>query len=395
MTRLPPVSVADVVRRFAVPFLRQRKTSPAQRRVLTDIAACRTAALGGHVEQCGRCGERRIAYNSCRNRHCPSCLNHKSREWMNARADELLPAAYFHVVFTVPEQIAALALGNKKVLYDILFAASAQTLQTIARDDKHLGAEIGFLSVLHTWDQKLRHHPHVHCVVPGGGLSPDGSRWIPSRDRFFLPVRVLSRLYRGKFLARLTKAFHDGKLRFAGSTAHLRLEHNFRRFVAECRSKEWVVYAKPPFGSPRQVLKYLARYTHRVAISNARINAIDGNDVLFRYRKSAATNEHAFMRLAGIEFLRRLVQHVLPKGYTRIRHFGFLANCHKKKKLALCRELLAVQPPDESAAEHDDHHDDDRASHDVCPACGARAMMRVEIISPGPIAFCFALPDSS
>ena len=367
MTGLPPVNLGDIARRFAPAFIAAKSPTAAQRRVLVAVASCRTAVLGGHVYECDACGTPRVAYNSCRNRHCPSCLTHKSREWVDARSAELLPVPYFHVVFTVPEQVAKIALANKKLVYDILFKTSSETLQTIAKSEKHLGAEIGFLSVLHTWDQRLRHHPHVHCIVPGGGLSMEGDRWISSRSDFFLPVRVLSRLFRGKFLARLRAAFDAGDLRFSGTT------EAFRELLRDCRDKEWVVYAKAPFGGPEQVLKYLARYTHRVAISNSRILAVDGDHVVFRYRSDAKTNRHTTMRLSGVDFLRRFLQHVLPKGFVRIRSFGFLANAHKREKLGLCRALLgAASDGAEPTTAPTQTGDEDLTLDDpnVCPHCG-------------------------
>ncbi len=384
MTTMPPVSIADVIRKFAPRYMATRGASPAQQHVLHALCACRTAALGGHVLECGDCGERKIAYNSCRNRHCPACLNHKSRAWLDGRCADLLPVRYFHVVFTIPEVIASLALGNKKVVYDILFAASAQTLQEVARDPRHLGADIGFLSVLHTWDQRLRHHPHVHCVVPGGGLSPDESRWVDTRGDFFLPVRVLSRVFRGKFLSKLIDAFESNALRFAGSTKIYETAIGFRELVRISRTTDWVVYAKAPFGSPEQVLKYLARYTHKVAISNARIHAIQADHVLFRYRANAATNTYGTMRLDGVEFIRRFLQHVLPKGYTRIRAFGLLANCHKKRKLERCRQLLGVEPPPPETSA-DETTDDDAGTPD-CPNCGQQ-MLVIDELQPIDVDF--------
>lgn len=386
MTGRPPLTVADVIRQFAPALVATGRVTSAQERVLRDLAACRTAQLGGHVLRCGHCRERVVAYNSCRNRHCPSCLNHKSREWLEAREADLLPVEYFHVVFTVPEEIAGLALGNKKVVYDILFAAVAETLQTIGADPQHLGAQLGFLAVLHTWDQKLRHHPHVHCIVPSGGLSADGTRWVSCRPGFFLPVRVLSRLFRGKFLAKLREAYEADKLRFAGSTAPFESEQGFRVFTASCRRHEWVVYAKPPFGSPLQVLKYLARYTHRVAISNARVIAIDGDHVVFRYRSDSKTNRYSTMRITGVEFLRRFVQHVLPKGYTRIRHFGFLANRYKRERLELCRSLLEPnrdEPgPDDTSSVNEQV--DDGFEKRPCPSCGRQRLRVIRELRPTP-----------
>ena len=281
--------VAEVFRQHGDAFLKRYggALTPEQRRALGDIAACRTAALGGHLEECDRCGHRQIAYNSCRNRHCPKCQATAAAEWMADREAELLPVEYFHVVFTLPTALGPIALQNPRVVYGLLFRTSAETLQQIAADPRHLGAEIGFLAVLHTWGQNLQHHPHVHCVVPGGGLSPDGSRWVPCRPGFFLPVRVLSRLFRGKFLARLQDAFDRGMLSFHGSIAALADPVEFQRRLAASAQTEWVVYAKPPFGGPEQVLKYLARYTHRVAISNSRLTALEGDEVAFLWKDYA------------------------------------------------------------------------------------------------------------
>ncbi|MDH5676670.1 MAG: IS91 family transposase [Myxococcales bacterium] len=340
----PSPGLGDVIDRFEAPLRLQRGAAmtSAQSAVLSALSRCRTAALGGHLYRCERCGHEHPAYNGCRDRHCPSCLGGKSAAWLTARSSELLPLPYFHVVFTVPQQVAAVALGNKKVVYSILFRAAARTLQQIAADPRHLGAQLGFLAILHTWTQTLQHHPHIHCVVPGGGLAPDGSRWVRSREDFLLPVKVLSKLFAGKFLDLLTKAYERGELRFGGSTASLAQAHGFKQWVRRVRDKSWVVYSKPPFGSPQQVLKYLARYTHRVAISNARIVSVTDTEVAFRYRSRKAGNAMGTMRLAGEEFLRRFLLHVLPKGFVRIRHFGWMANRDRKAKLARCRALLGV-----------------------------------------------------
>jgi hypothetical protein len=392
----PTLGVADVIRTFkaALVAARGESVTPAQQRVLRDLAACRTRQLGGHVYECEACGVVHNVYNSCRNRHCPSCLAHRAADWLEARREELLPVEYFHVVFTVPEPVAELALGNKRVIYEILFATSAETLQTIARDPRHLGANIGFLSVLHTWSQTLIHHPHVHCVIPGGGLSADGERWVPTRPGFFLPVRVLSRLFRGKFTALLEKARAAAKLAFAGATADLATDKGWRRFLRKIRKKDWVVYAKRPFGSPELVLKYLARYTHRVAISNRRIVAIENGRVSFRYRDSAHENQTRTMSLEGTEFLRRFLLHVVPKGFTRVRHFGFLANCVRKSKLAKCRALLGT-----AAVPLPGLHDDEDVTLDqveaqgggtaepprslrLCPTCGVGLLVLIATLAP-------------
>ena len=346
--KLPVVLGRQEVARF---FAARYGTSLSldQRRVLLDLANCRTAALGGHLEVCDECGFQRPAYNSCRNRHCPKCQARSRAVWLEARAQDLLPVPYFHVVFTLPEEIGPLALQNKRLIYDLLFQAAARSLLEVAADPRHLGARIGFLAVLHTWGQNLHHHPHLHCVVPGGGLALDSSTWIPCRQDFFLPVRVLSRVFRGKFLSALRDAYRDGQLGFYGRLAHLRDPEAFRCWLHEPASKEWVVYAKPPCGGPEQVLKYLARYTHRVAIANSRILSIDAGQVRFRYKDYADGNRYKTMTLDAVEFIRRFLLHVLPPGFMRIRHYGLLANRARAKCLSLCRHLLqAVTPAPDS-----------------------------------------------
>jgi len=340
----PTHEVADVIERFGAELLRQGGVTPARRRVMRAVAACRTASLGGHVEACDSCDYRRIAYNSCRNRHCPKCQGPRQAQWLEGRARDLLPVEYFHVVFTVPEEVAAIALQNKRVMYGILFAASAATLRTIAADPRHLGAEIGFVSVLHTWSQTLQHHPHVHCVVPGGGLAPDGS-WVACRPGFFLPVRVLGAMFRGQFVTMLRAAYERGELEFQGNLSRLRRRASFASLLDRLRETSWVVYSKPPFGGPVQVLKYLARYTHRVAIGNRRILAVDGSGVTFRWRDRAAGDRPRTMQLPGVEFLRRFLLHVLPRGFQRLRHYGLLGNRMRESKLAMCRLLLGAEMP--------------------------------------------------
>jgi hypothetical protein len=382
MTR-PQLEVADVFRDHGAAFLDRygATLSSQQRRVLRDIAACRTAALGGHVEECHGCGHQRIAYNSCRNRHCPKCQATAAAQWMEDRESELLEVEYFHVVFTLPEAIRPIALQNPRVVYGLLFKAAAETLQQIAADPKHLGAEIGFLAVLHTWGQNLQHHPHVHCVVPGGGLSPDGSRWVACPPGFFLPVPVLSPVFRGKFLALLRKAFDQGKLSFHGKLRGLADPGAFgRRLTASARTK-WVVHAKPPMGGPKQVLKYLARYTHRVAISNRRLVAMEDGEVKFHWKDYARGGGQKTMTLKATEFIRRFLLHVLPSGFVRIRHYGFLANRVCQEKLALCRALLGVETTpapvaSEPIAEPKETVEEVPAAN-VCPSCGAGRMVIV------------------
>jgi Putative transposase/Transposase zinc-binding domain len=341
--------VADVFRRYGEAYREQHgaSLSTAQRRAMSAIELCRTAALGGHVEQCDSCGHQRISYNSCRSRNCPKCQSLARAKWLEDRQAELLDTQYFHVVFTVPQEIAVIACQNKAAVYDILFRAAAETLRTIAADPAHLGAEIGFFAILHTWGQNLLHHPHLHCVVPGGGLSSDGTRWVACRPGFFLPVRVLSRLFRGLFLAYLEKAFLSGKLAFFSSLQQLRDRAAFQRHLAPVRTAEWLVYAKPPFAGPQQVLDYVGRYTHRIAISNNRLLSIEDGKVRFRWKDYRCGGEQKTMTLAADEFIRRFLLHVPPEGFQRIRYYGFLCNRHREQKLARCRELLGMQtePP--------------------------------------------------
>jgi hypothetical protein len=391
MTR-PRLEVADVFRNHGDAFLDLYgdTLSPEQRRALNDIAACRTAALGGHVEECDRCGHRQIAYNSCRNRHCPKCQATAAAQWMEAREAELLPVEYFHVVFTLPALLGPIALQNPREVYNILFRAAAETLQQIAADPKHLGAEVGFLAVLHTWGQNLEHHPHVHCVVPGGGLSPDGSQWIACEPGFFLPVRVLSRVFRGKFLAMLRDAFDRGRLSFHGKLRALRDADEFQRRLAAGAQTEWVVYAKPPFGGPEQVLKYLARYTHRVAISNRRLVALEDGEVTFHWKDYAHGGGQKTMTLKATEFIRRFLQHVLPSGFVRIRHYGFLANRVCQEKLALCRALLGVGTTPEplaadSSAEPEERDVERPPVAPLCPSCGEGRMVIIETFPAMPV----------
>ena len=341
MTR-PRIEGADVIRDHGDAFLQEygEALSPEQRRALIDLARCRTAALGGHVEECDRCGHRQIAYNSCRDRHCPKCQATEAARWVQDRAAELLPVAYFHVAFTLPATLGPIALQNPRVVDGLLFRAAAETLLQIAADPEHRGAGIGFLAVLHTWGQALQHHPHLHCVVPGGGLSPDGSRWVSCPDGFFLPVRVLGPVFRGKFLAGLHAAFDRGRLAFHGKLAAPADPGEFRRRTSASARADWVVYAKPPFGGPEQVLKYLARYTHRVAISNRRLLDLKDGRVTFEYKDYARGGRRRAMELTAAEFLRRFLQHVLPAGFVRIRSYGFLADRDRREKLTLCRELL-------------------------------------------------------
>src|SRR5438067_13181358 len=329
----PKLEVADISRGYGAAYRQQHdgSLSPAQRRVMTAIEVCRTAALGGHLERCDCCSYERPCYSSCRDRHCPKCQSLARAEWVEKRMAEVLPTHYFHVVFSVPEQIASIAYQNKKVVYDILFRAVAETLSTIAADPKHLGAEIGFFAVLHSWGQNLLFHPHLHCVVPGGGISLDGTRWISCRPHFFLPVRVLSRLFRRLFLTCLEEAFDSGKLRFFSSLEALRDRQAFNRHLDPVRNSEWVVYAKPPFAGPQQVVDYVGRYTHRVAISNHRIVDIDNGEVSFQWKDYSHGDRLGTMTLKAEEFIRRFLLHVLPDGFQHIRYYGLLANRYRKQ----------------------------------------------------------------
>jgi hypothetical protein len=370
----PVVEVADIFRRHGDAFRRSRglHLGRVERRVMAAIEACRTSVLGGHAEQCGDCGLVRHAYNSCRNRHCPKCQGLVRAEWLEARQAELLPVPYYHVVFTLPPSAAEIAFQNKRVAYAILFRAAADALRDIAADPRHLGVEIGAVAVLHSWGQALHHHPHLHCIVPGGGLSPDRTRWVSCRPGFFLPVRVLSRRFRTLFLDRLRAAFAAGELRFSGALAALAGCETFAERLDGLRGIEWVVYAKRPFAGPEQVLAYLGRYTHRVAIANSRLTGLHDGQVSFTwkdYRHEGKTKE---MTLAAGEFIRRFLLHAVPDGFHRIRHLGFLANGHRTAKLELCRALLSAPtpepPPDESYRER--HHRLTGHALDVCPHCG-------------------------
>jgi Putative transposase/Transposase zinc-binding domain len=377
----PKLEVADVFRSLDPAFV--SALPAAQRRVVQDIVACRTAALGGHVEQCDQCGYCQIAYDSCRNRHCPKCQAAARAEWMEARAEELLPVPYFHVVFTLPEQLSPLALQNKRIIYNLLFKATSETLLEIAADPQHLGARIGFFAVLHSWGQTLQAHPHLHCVIPGGGLSADNSQWIACRPGFFLPVKVLSRLFRGKFVAFLREARKQDRLTYAGQLSALAEGEEFNHWLRELSRIEWVVYAKPPFGGPQQVLKYLARYTHRVAISNSRLLELNDDKVTFRYKDYAAGNATKIMTLGVQEFTRRFLLHVLPRGLVRIRYYGFLANCCRAQKLKLCRRLLSTEktgPGSVGEVQQAGAESDPETVRTTCPSCRQGKMILVEKI---------------
>jgi predicted RNA-binding Zn-ribbon protein involved in translation (DUF1610 family) len=382
----PALEVAEIFRVHG-PAWRQAQhahLSLGQLKVMSAIEQCRSAALGGHVLRCEACEQVQIAYNSCRNRHCPKCQASAARRWLEARQAELLPVEYYHVVFTLPAPIGAIAYTNKAVIYRLLFEVAAETLRTIAADPKHLGAQIGATLVLHTWGSALTHHPHVHGIVPGGGLSPDGERWVPCKTGFFLPVRVLSRLFRRRFLEELDKAHRTGQLQFFGEYAPLADAMAFAEWIAPLGKCEWIVYAKRPFSGPAAVLAYLSRYTHRVAISNRRLVALDERGVSFRWKdyRAKGRSRHKTMTLSAEEFMRRFLLHVLPSGLHRIRHYGLFANAERKDNLIKARELLHVAPEDGTTSQGDDAPLASVQPTFVCPDCGA-AMIIIDILVRG------------
>jgi ssDNA-binding Zn-finger/Zn-ribbon topoisomerase 1 len=383
----PALEVADIFRGHGPAWRKANAghVSLGQLKVMSAIESCRTAALGGHVTRCEKCSHTLIAYNSCRNRHCPKCQGAAAQEWLAEREAELLPVPYFHVVFTLPAAIADIAYQNKAVIYDLLFKASAETLITIAADPEHLGARIGVLSVLHTWGSALTHHPHVHMIVPGGGFSLDGSKWIACRPGFFLPVRVLSRLFRRLFLQKLVAAHQAGELQFFGNHTSLKDAQAFATYLAPLRNSEWVVYSKRPFGGPKDVLRYLARYTHRVAISNRRLIALDDNSVTFKWKdyRIEGPERYKVMTLATHEFIRRFLIHVLPAGFHRIRYYGLLASSKRADNIARARELLAVPllPIDAIKAASTNTNEPQTPEH-PCPCCGGR-MIIIETFERG------------
>jgi hypothetical protein len=381
------LEVADIFRDVGPAFRRAHAghLSLGQLKVMSAIERCRTAALGGHVLACEDCAHTRIAYNSCRNRHCPKCQGAAARDWLAERQAELLPVSYFHLVFTLPAPIADIAYQNKAVVYDLLSKASAETVRTIAADPKHLGARVGITAVLHTWGSAMTHHPHVHMIVPGGGIAPDGARWIACRPNFFLPVRVLSRLFRRRFLEMLRAAHEAGRLPFFGKHRPLAGRATFDAYLAPLRRAEWVVYAKRPFAGPEAVLAYLSRYTHRVAISNSRLIRLENDAVTFKckdYRREADAR-YKTMTLGVHEFIRRFLIHVLPKGFHRIRHYGLFANGNRVANIARARELLDVKPSAETPeGEATEDADEPRTGAQPCPGCGGR-MIVIEVFEAG------------
>jgi Putative transposase/Transposase zinc-binding domain len=381
----PALEVADIFRGHGVAWrqLNAGHVSLGQLKVMSAIESCRTAALGGHVARCEDCSHTTIAYNSCRNRHCPKCQGAAAKEWLAERAAELLPVSYYHVVFTLPAPIGDIAYQNKAVIYDLLFKASAEALLTIASDPKHLGARVGVTSVLHTWGSALTHHPHVHMIVPGGGISSDGKRWVSCRPGFFLPVRVLSRLFRRLFLNRLSAAHAAGRLKFFGGCVHLSDAQAFATYLAPLRKTEWVVYSKRPFGGPEAVLAYLSRYTHRVAIANSRLITIDEEGVTFKWKdyRIEGPNRYKTMTLATHEFIRRFLIHVLPRGFHRIRHYGLFASTSRAENIARARQLLNATAPQNETRNAADADEPQTLSH-PCPCCGGR-MIIIETFERG------------
>jgi hypothetical protein len=386
------LEVADVFRRHEQEFFARwgDTLSPQQRKAFRDICACRTAACGARLEQCDHCSYQTLEFNSCRNRHCTKCQSTARDKWLARTAKELLPVPYCHAVFTLPSQLTALALQNPKLIYDMLFRAASETLLTIAADPHRLGAQIGFLAVLHTWNQQMRPHPHLHCLVPSGGIAGDHSRWIPSRRRFFLPVKVLSKRFRRQFLRRLSSAYRRNKLHLSGTLAYLKTPGEFDRLCYQLKRLKWVVYAKRPFGGPEHVLKYLARYTHRVAISNGRLVQIQDGHVTFRWRDSADGNKQKLLTLDAVEFIHRFMLHILPAGFVKIRHFGFLANSNRREALRLCRALLEAPILQDLLNERQQNAVERR-----CPHCGIGTLCILGWVPAGVVALVPVAVDSS
>lgn len=381
------LEVADIFRLHG-PAYRQTHRMPLRHlRAMRAIEICRTAALGGHMEECNQCGAVRISYNSCRNRHCPKCQCLDKERWLVARKKDLLPIGYFHLVFTLPENVRPLALRNQKSAYKILFRAVSETIKELTEDSKHLGADVGFIAVLHTWSQTLMDHPHIHCIVTGGGLSVDGKQWIPCKGEFFLPVKVLSRLFRGKFLAYLKEARDKEDLSFPGNIAQLKEDQTFKAMLDDLYDQEWVVYCKPPFPNAENVMEYLGRYTHRVAISNERLVKLEGGHVTFRYRDRNDNDTIKLMSLDASEFIRRFLLHILPDGFMKIRYYGILSNRKRNGKLPQCKKLLGVQCQDENTEKQREAWQDLLAritgvDPRICPYCGKGKMVLKEVLNP-------------
>ena len=381
-----PLEVADIFRSHGPAYREVHGHEMPLRhlRAMRAIEACRTAELGGHVEECDHCGTLRISYNSCRNRHCPKCQCLDKERWLEARKRDLLPTQYFHLVFTLPEGLRPLVLRNQDALYGMLFKAASETLKELAKDPEYLGAEVGFIAILHTWSQTLMDHPHLHCIVTGGGLCPDGKKWTPCKKDFFIPVKVLSGLFRGKFLAYLKEAREKGSLVFPGNIAHLKEDRAFRTLLDDLYDQQWVVYCKPPFSSAETVMDYLGRYTHRVAISNDRLVKMEADQVTFRYRDRSNNDTIRLMTLNTSEFIRRFLLHILPDGFMKIRHYGILSNRNRKTKLAQCKRLLGVDCP----WEHEKESWQDLLARitgidpRICPCCGKGKMVLKQVLHP-------------
>ncbi len=393
------LEVSDIFRSFGPAYreLHGHQIPFRHLRVMRAIEICRTAELGGHVDQCDHCGALRISYNSCRNRHCPKCQSLEKERWLEARERDLLPTSYFHLVFTLPEGLRPLALRNQKVLYNLLFKAVSETLVELARDSKHLGAEIGFMALLHTWSQTLMDHPHLHCLVTGGGLSPDGKRWISSRKDFFIPVKVLSSLFRGKFLDGLKKAYEAEELRFPGQIEELKEVLAFKKFLTNLYHQEWVVYCKPPLKNPKKVMDYLGRYTHRVALSNDRLVKMEGDQVTFRWRDSAENNKIKLLTVEAFEFIRRFLLHVLPDHFVKVRYYGILSHRSRKRKLLWCKKLLGVSTDKEPEELTKETWEDlltriTGIDPRVCPHCGKGKMIQKEILSVCSVNLADSMP---
>jgi len=387
--------LADIFRQHGAAYRSAHALPLNHLRVMRAVEVCRTATLGGHKDRCDSCGHIEISYNSCRNRHCPKCQILQKEKWIEARNEDLLPIQYFHVVFTIPSGLNPLVIMNQKVMYDLMFRSVSETLTELSGNPKHLGARIGFMSVLHTWGQNLMDHPHIHCVVTGGGLSLDGDRWVSCRKRFFIPVRIMSALFRGKLLAHIKSTFEAGELIFPGGIGYLKELHVFERFRKQLYYKNWVVYCKPPFDGAKGVLQYLGRYTHRIAISNNRILTADNGTVSFRFRDSSDDNKQKTMTLKTDEFIRRYLLHVLPDRYVRIRHFGLLANRSRKDNISLCRELLGTPGVIESVKEKKETWQEQLLricgiDVTVCPVCQKGRMSRVDELPPSR---CHSPPD--
>lgn len=385
------LEVADVFRSHGSAYRKTHGQSMPLRhlRAMRAIEVCRTAELGGHVDRCDHCGKLKVSYNSCRNRHCPKCQSLDKERWLEARKRDLLPTRYFHVVFTLPDSLRPLALRNQEVVYNILFKAASETLKVLTQDPKHLGAEVGFIAILHTWSQTLMDHPHLHCIVTGGGLSPDGTQWIPCKKDFFLPVKVMSRLFRGKFLAYLNDAEQKGKLKFPGKIGHMQQDGSFKELLSDLYKQDWVVYCKRPFSNAETVMDYLGRYTHRVAISNDRVVNMEGNQVTFRYQDRSDNDTIKYMTLDAEEFIRRFLMHILPDRFVKVRHYGILSNRNRHKKLVVAKTLLGVNDPDTSKDGKETWQDlltritgrDPR----ICPYCGKGRMVLKEVLKPSAL----------